>query len=151
MDRPESLSHSRWECKYHVVLIPKYRRRGLYAQLRRHLGEVFHPLARQKESTIEEGHWLPDHVRMLLAIPPKYAVSQVIGLTKVRSTWRGCMASVGAISPGRIFGRGAASSRPSVKTKQWFAPTFVGRKRKIAGWVNSILTRMNPLQGVTGR
>ena len=73
MDNLMSLSHTRWECKYHVVFIPKCRRRTLYAQLRRHLGEVFHNLARQKESRIEEGHLLPDHVHMLISIPPKYA------------------------------------------------------------------------------
>ncbi len=77
MDRPESLSHSTWECKYHVVFIPKCRRRVLYEELRLHLGEVFHNLARQKESEIEEGHLLLDHVHMLIAIPPKYAVSTV--------------------------------------------------------------------------
>jgi len=85
MDRPESLSHSLWVCKYHVVFIPKCRRRTLYVPLRRHLGEVFRNLARQKESTIEEGHLLPDHVHMLIAIPPKYAVSQVIGFIKGKS------------------------------------------------------------------
>jgi putative transposase len=79
MDEFESLSHSKWECKYHVVFIPKYRRRVLYGQLRSHLGEVFHRLARQKESRIEEGHLMSDHVHMLISIPPKYAVSQVIG------------------------------------------------------------------------
>ena len=71
MDGPKSLSHSTWECKYHVVFIPKCRRRTLYEQLRRPLGEVFHQLARQKESEIEEGHLLVDHVHMLIAIPPK--------------------------------------------------------------------------------
>ena len=71
MDRPESLSHSTWECKYHVVFIPKCRRRVLYEELRLHLGEVFHNLARQKESEIEEGHLLLDHVPMLIAILPK--------------------------------------------------------------------------------
>ena len=85
MDGPASLSHSTWECKYHVVLIPKCRRRTLYEQLRRPLGEVFHQLARQKESEIEEGHLLVDHVHMLIAIPPKYAVSQVIGFIKGKS------------------------------------------------------------------
>ena len=85
MDRPVSLSHTTWVGKYHVVFIPKCRRRTLYAQLRRHLGEVFHNLARQKESTIEEGHLLPDHVHMLIAIPPKYAVSEVIGFIKGKS------------------------------------------------------------------
>lgn len=85
MDGPGSLSHSTWECKYHVVFIPKCRRRTLYEQLRRPLGEVFHRLARQKESEIEEGHLLLDHVHMLIAIPPKYAVSQVIGFIKGKS------------------------------------------------------------------
>ncbi len=82
MDRPESLSHSRWECKYPVVFIPKCRRRTRYVELRRQLGEVFRNLARQKENTIEESHLLPNHVHMLIAIPPKYAVSQGIGFIK---------------------------------------------------------------------
>ena len=67
MDDYESLSHSKWECKYHVVFIPKCRRRTLYVELRRHLGEVFRRLAEQKESRIEEGHLLADHVHMLIS------------------------------------------------------------------------------------
>ena len=85
MDEFESLSHSRWECKYHVVFIPKCRRKALYAQLRMHLGEVFRQLAKRKESRILEGHLMPDHVHMLIAIPPKYAVSQVVGYIKGKS------------------------------------------------------------------
>ncbi|KAA6183666.1 IS200/IS605 family transposase [Thiohalocapsa marina] len=85
MDDSESLSHSKWECKYHVVFIPKCRRRTLYAQLRRHLGEVFRTLAEHKESRILEGHLMPDHVHMLISIPPKYAVSQVVGYIKGKS------------------------------------------------------------------
>ena len=85
MDEYQSLSHRAWECKYHVVFIPKCRRKVLYAQLRRHLGEVFRRLALQKESRIEEGHLMSDHVHMLIAIPPKYAVSQVIGFIKGKS------------------------------------------------------------------
>jgi putative transposase len=85
MDEYQSLNHSQWECKYHVVFIPKCRRKVLFGQLRPHLGEVFRRLARQKESQIEEGHLLPDHVHMLIAIPPKYAVSQVIGYIKGKS------------------------------------------------------------------
>jgi putative transposase len=85
MDDAESLSHSKWDCKYHVVFILKCRRKTLYAELRRHLGEVFRRLAEQKESRIEEGHLLPDHVHMLIAIPPKYAVAQVIGFIKGKS------------------------------------------------------------------
>src|SRR5438477_12057728 len=79
MDDYESLRHTKWECKYHVVFIPKCRRKTLYAQLRKHLGEVFRRLAEQKESRIEEGHLMSDHVQMMIATPPKYAVSQVIG------------------------------------------------------------------------
>jgi putative transposase len=78
-----SLSHTKWECKYHVVFIPKCRRRTLYLELRRHLGEVFRQLAAQKESQIEEGHLQPDHVHMMIAIPPKYAVSQVIAIRAI--------------------------------------------------------------------
>ena len=85
MDEFESLSHSKWECKYHVVFIPKCRRRTLYGQLRQHLGEVLRKLATQKESRIEEGHLMPDHVHMMISIPPKYAVSQVIGFIKGKS------------------------------------------------------------------
>ena len=85
MDEYESLSHSKWECKYHVVFIPKYRRKALYKELRRHLGEVLRQLAKQKESQIEEGHLLADHVHLMIAIPPKYAVSQVIGYVKGKS------------------------------------------------------------------
>ena len=85
MDLSRSLSHTRWECKYHIVFIPKCRRKTLYRQLREYLGEVFRKLAEQKESRIEEGHLMADHVHMLIAIPPKYAVSQVIGYIKGKS------------------------------------------------------------------
>jgi len=85
MDEYESLSHSAWDCKYHVVFIPKYRRKALYVQLRNHLGEVFRRLAQQRQSRIEEGHLMSDHVHMLIAIPPKHAVSQVVGFIKGKS------------------------------------------------------------------
>ena len=85
MDDYESLSHSKWECKYHVVFIPKYRRKTLYGELRQHLGEVFRRLAMQKEGRVEERHLMPDHVHMMISIPPKYAVSQVIGYIKAKS------------------------------------------------------------------
>jgi putative transposase len=79
------LCHTRWECKYHVVFIPKYRRKAVFGQLRRELGEVFRKLAEQKESRIEEGHLMADHVHMLISIPPKYAVAQVVGYIKGKS------------------------------------------------------------------
>ena len=81
----ESLKHTKWECKYHVVFIPKYRKKRLYHELRQHLGKVFHDLARQKECQIEEGHLMADPVHMLLTIPPKYAVAQVMGFVKGKS------------------------------------------------------------------
>jgi len=85
MDDYESLKHTRWECKYHVVFIPKCRRQKLYQQLRQDLGEVFRQLAQHKESRILEGHLVVDHVHMLISIPPKYAVAQVIGYIKGKS------------------------------------------------------------------
>ena len=85
MDEYQSLSHTAWDCKYHVIFIPKCRRKVLYAQLRTHLGEVFRNLAAQRESRIVEGHLMPDHVHMMIAIPPKYAVSQVVGYIKGKS------------------------------------------------------------------
>jgi putative transposase len=85
MDEYQSLSHTQWECLYHVVFIPKCRRRTLYAGLRKYLGEVFRQLAEQKESRVEEGHLMVDHVHMMLRIPPKYAVSQVVGFIKGKS------------------------------------------------------------------
>ena len=108
MNEYERLSHTTWDCKYHVVFIPKCRRKTLYQELRRHLGEVFRRLAIQKESKVEEGHLMPDHVHMLLSIPPKYAVSQVLGFIKGKSgsTWLGFMESANAISWGSISGPG---------------------------------------------
>ena len=85
MNNVRSLRHTVWECKYHLVWIPKCRRKVLYGQLRRELGEVFHELARQKECRIEEGHMQPDHVHVLMSIPPKYAVAQVVGFLKGKS------------------------------------------------------------------
>ena len=80
-----SLSHTKWECKYHVVFIPKYRKKRIYGEIRRHLGEALRRLAEQRESRIEEGHLRPDHVHMMISIPPKYSVSQVIGYIKGKS------------------------------------------------------------------
>ena len=85
MDDYQSLNHSKWECKYHVVFIPKYRRKALCAELRRHLGGIFRTLTQQKESAVEEGHLMSDHVHMLISISPKYSVAQVVGFMKGKS------------------------------------------------------------------
>jgi putative transposase len=81
----ESLKHTKWECKYHVVWIPKYRKKSLYKELRRHLGELLKDLASQKECKILEGHLVSDHVHILISIPPKYSVAQVVGFIKGKS------------------------------------------------------------------
>src|SRR5215469_14879745 len=92
MDDYESLSHTKWECKYHIVFIPKCRRKTIFGQIRQHLGEVFQQLATQKESRIEEGHLQPNHVHMLISIPPSCVASG--WLIKGRS----------AIHIGRVYG-----------------------------------------------
>lgn len=78
----DSLSHSTWDCKYHVVFSSKYRTKRLYGDLRKELREVFITLSKQKGCRIEEGHLMPDHVHMLIAIPPKYSVAHIVGFLK---------------------------------------------------------------------
>ncbi|NJM99280.1 MAG: IS200/IS605 family transposase [Phormidesmis sp. RL_2_1] len=81
----QSLSHSKWDCTYHVVFVPKYRRKAMFGDIRKFLGPLFHELARQKECRIVEGHLMPDHVHMCIEIPPKYAVASVVGFLKGKS------------------------------------------------------------------
>lgn len=81
----KSLSHTRWDCKYHVVFIPKKRKKIIFGAVRKHLGEVFHELARQKGVVIEEGHLMRDHVHICVSIPPKMSVSNVVGYLKGKS------------------------------------------------------------------
>jgi len=85
MNDYQSLSHTTWDCKYHVVWIPKYRKKVIYGEIRKYLGDVIRELALQKESKVREGHLKNDHVHMLISIPPKYAVSQVVGYIKGKS------------------------------------------------------------------
>ena len=88
MSAYDSLNHTKWDCKYHIVFIPKCRRKVLYGKVRQNLGEVFHELAKQRESQILEGHLCPDHVHMVIRIPPKYSVSHVMGYIKGKSAIR---------------------------------------------------------------
>ena len=80
-----NLKHTRWECKYHVVFIPKYRRKLMYGSIRQELGPIIRELAQQKESQVEEGHLMADHVHIMLSVPPKYSVSGVVGYIKGKS------------------------------------------------------------------
>jgi putative transposase len=81
----ESLSHSKYDCKYHVVFVPKFRRKMLYGKIRQYLKQTFHELARQKNCQIISGHLVQDHVHMLISIPPKYSVAEVVGYLKGKS------------------------------------------------------------------
>ena len=95
MKEYKSLSHTKWDCKYHIVFIPKRRKKIIYGSLRQHLGDIFHELAGHKDVEILEGHLMPDHVHMCLSIPPKHSVSNVVGYMKGKS----------AMSIARFMGR----------------------------------------------
>jgi putative transposase len=128
MEDVESLNHTKWECKYHVVFIPKCRRKTLYGELRRHLGTVFKTLTEQKESRIEEGHLMVDHVHMMIAIPPKYSVAQVIGYIKGKS----------AIHIARTFGE---RKRNFVGQHFWARGYFVSTVGRDEGVIREYIRR----------
>ena len=110
-------NHTEWDCKYHIVFIPKYRKKVLYGKLRGDLGGVFRRLAHQKECEIEEGHLMGDHVHMMVSIAPKYSVASVVGFLKGKSAIWIARNSAEA-SSGRASGRGDASCRLWVATKR---------------------------------
>jgi len=110
----QSLAHTTWNCRYHVVFIPKKRKKAIFGGIRKHLGEVFHELARQKECQIVEGHLMRDHVHMCISIPPKHSVSHVVGYIKGKS----------AISIARNFmGRSRNFSGESFWARGYFVST----------------------------
>ena len=84
----ESLSHVRWDCKYHVVIVPKYRKRRLYGKFRKDVGQILRDLCRQKGVEMVEGTLCPDHVHMCLKVAPKFAIAFVIGFLKGKSAVR---------------------------------------------------------------
>ena len=84
-NKTDSLAHTKWMCKYHIVFTPKYRRKIIYNQIRKDIGEIMHELCKYKGVEIIEGHMMPDHVHMLLSIPTKYSVSSVMGYLKGKS------------------------------------------------------------------
>ena len=116
-----SLNQTKWHCQYHVVFIPKYRKKAIYGGLREQLGEVLRQRALHRESRVEDGHLLVDDVHMLVSIPPKYSVAQVVGELKGKSAIH-IIAARWRIGPGTswgsTFGRGGPSSRP------WVAPSL---------------------------
>jgi putative transposase len=128
MNEFQALNHSQWECKYHVIFIPKYRRKVLYGELRKYLGEVLRRLAEQKESRIEEGHLMADHVHMMISIPPKYAVAQVIGYIKGKS----------AIHVARVYGE---RKRNFVGQHFWARGYFVSTVGRDEGVIRKYIQR----------
>jgi REP-associated tyrosine transposase len=143
----QSLSHSKWDCKYHIVFVPKRRRKAIFDQTRRQLGPIFHALARQKECLILEGHLMPDHVHMCIAIPPKHPVASVIGFLKGKS----------AIAIARLHGkernftgehfwaRGYAAPRSGLNWSR-SASTSASRKTRMAKAGSSRLSTLGALQ-----
>lgn len=123
----QSLSHTRWDCKYHVVYIPKKRKKRLFGAVRRHLGELLHELALHKESKIVEGHLMPDHVHMCISIPPKYAVSNVVGYLKGKS----------AIQIARLFGSKQNFTGENFWGRGYFVSTVGLDETKIRAYIRN--------------
>lgn|SRR6056297_2742696 len=121
MNNVKSLCHSVWDCKYHVVWIPKCRRKVLFGRIRKHLGDVIRELARQRESQVLEGHLCADHVHVYLAIPPKYAVAQVVGYIKGKS----------AIHIARTFGKRARNFTGEHFWARGYFVSTVGRDEEV--------------------
>ena len=138
MNNYRSLNHTKWECQYHVVFIPKYRRKTLYGGLRHYLGDVLRRLAEQRESRVEEGHLLADHVHMLVSIPPQYSVAQVIGYIKGKSAIHIAREFAGrpGTSWGNTSGHGATTSRRSGRMNESCGNTSSSRNAKTGGWSN---------------
>ena len=123
-----SLSHSKWDCTYHVVFVPKYRKKVLYGKVRKFLGPVFHELAVQKRSKIVEGNMVQDHVHMMIQIPPKMAVSEVIGYLKGKS----------AIAVARQFGGRKRNFNGEKLWARGYAVSTVGfEKEKVQSYVKN--------------
>ena len=123
-----SLSHSKWDCTYHVVFVPKYRKKVLYGKVRKFLGPVFHELAVQKRSKIVEGNMVQDHVHMMVQIPPKMAVSEVIGYLKGKS----------AIAVARQFGGRKRNFNGEKLWARGYAVSTVGfEKEKVQSYVKN--------------
>mgnify|MGYP003433109163 CR=1 FL=1 len=109
----QSLSHTRWDCKYHVVFIPKRRKKLLFGKLRKYLGKVLHDLANQMKSVIVEGYLMLDHIHMCISIPPKYSVWHVVGFIKGKS----------AIAIARQLGRGRNFTGENFWARGYFVST----------------------------
>lgn len=134
----ESLSHSKWDCKYHIVFIPKCRKKLLYGKVRKFLGPVFHELAGQRRSKIIEGHMVQDHVHMLIKIPPKYSVAEVVGYLKGKS----------AIAVARQFGGRQRNFNGERLWARGYAVSTVGFEEE---QIKTYIKQQEQLDGIEGR
>jgi putative transposase len=117
----ESLSHVRWECKYHVVIIPKYRRKMLYGKLRGKIGAILRDLCKQKGVEVLEGKARPDHIHICLSVPPRYSIAYVIGFLKGKSAiriHRDLLNEMGRRYPMHFWARGYCVSTVGVDEEQ---------------------------------
>src|SRR5262249_12509588 len=129
----DNLRHTRWECKYHVVFIPKYRKKVIYGGLRSELGPILRDLAQQKEVVVEEGHLMSDHVHMLLSIPPKYSVSGVVGFIKGKSAIAIARRYMGRA---KNFGREGTLCRRWGGTRPRCGSIFKRKRKRIDDWIS---------------
>ena len=138
MNGAESLKHTRWECKYYVVFIPKYRKKSIYGWLRKELGPIIRELARQKETFVEEGHLMSDHVHVLLSVPPKYSVVQVVGFIKGKSAIAIARNFMGRTRnfTDQHFGLGGIMFRRLVETRDRFGSTSGSRRERAEGSIS---------------
>jgi len=138
MTQLKSLAHTKWVCKYHLVWIPKYRKKTLFGDLRRELGPVLRELAQQRESAIEEGHMMRDHVHVLISIPPSTPCrkSSVTSKARVRSTLPAPTWAASATSRVSTSGPEATMFQPLASMRKCCASTFRTRKLKIGGSIS---------------
>ena len=127
MKQLQSLNHTVWECKYHVVWNPKYRKKILYGNIRQELVNLFRELANRRGCTILEGHLCADHVHMLLSIPPKYRVSEIVGYLKGKS----------AIEIARRFGKVRKITGESFWARSYFVSTVGMGEREIRLYIGN--------------
>ena len=81
----QSSAHVKWECKYHIVIVPKYRKKVMYGRTRKEIGKIVRQLCRQKDVELVEGHAMPDHIHLVLSFPPKHSIAMVVGYLKGKS------------------------------------------------------------------
>lgn len=138
MKEYQSLAHTKWDCKYHVVFIPKKRKKAIFGVIRKHLGSVLHELANQKDCKILEGHLMSDHMHMCISIPPKYSVSNVVGYIKGKSAISIARRFMGKSRnfAGESFGPEAISFQQLVWTKKWSEPISESKKKKMNIMIN---------------